>query len=270
MLCLKKVYAQLLFTSRIKTHPLTQMANYEVVYNVTLLDDLHNYFPALLYDNGRFQNLTQVFHYVRNQMNARFNLYSYGASLAHAGQAQAQAQGQGQARGNDASRMQNTVILTPPHGPLNSPIEIPTISATSALRNLQSVETLLAFFNTGSTPAARGILSQPGDIWTSFGDPVIVRPTPEVIATATERIQGSALTENTICTVCQDSILNSDIVRRIRACNHSYHLICIDQWFRRSVFCPSCRHDVRNHGNEGHREQDTQNTNADHEGRVTP
>jgi hypothetical protein len=261
------------------------MANYEVVYNVTLLDDLHNYFPALLYDNGRFQNLTQLFHYVRNQMNARFNLYSYGASLAHAGQAhaqgQTQTQGQEHRRGNDASRMERTVILTPPHGPLNSPIEIPTISATSALRNLQSVETLLAFFNTGlndTTSAARGILSQPGDIWTSFGDPVIVRPTPEVIAVATERIQGSALTENTICTVCQDSIINSDIVRRIRACNHSYHLICIDQWFRRSVFCPSCRHDVRNlstpgqgvQGGQG--EQYTQNTDAhaEQEGRVTP
>jgi hypothetical protein len=263
------------------------MANYEVVYNVTLLDDLHNYFPALLYDNGRFQNLTQLFHYVRNQMNTRFNLYSYGASLANAGQAgqAGQAQGQGQEhrqehrRGNDVSRMERTVILTPPHGPINSPIEIPTISATSALRNLQSVETLLAFFNTGlndTTSAARGILSQPGDIWTSFGEPVVVRPTPEVIAAATERIQGSALTENTICTVCQDSIINSDIVRRIRACNHSYHLICIDQWFRRSVFCPSCRHDVRNLGTPGQEVQHTQNTDADahadadQEGHVTP
>ena len=54
--------------------------NYEVIYNVGLLDDVHNYFPALLYDHGRFQNLPSLFHYVRNQMNTRFNLFAYGAS----------------------------------------------------------------------------------------------------------------------------------------------------------------------------------------------
>ena len=56
--------------------------NYEVIYNVGILDDVHNYFPSLLYDTGRFTNLQQVFHYIRTQMNTRFNLYSYGASRA--------------------------------------------------------------------------------------------------------------------------------------------------------------------------------------------
>jgi hypothetical protein len=55
---------------------------YQVIYNVGLLDDIHNYFPALLYDQGRFQTLVQVFSYVRHQMDTRFNLYSYGASAA--------------------------------------------------------------------------------------------------------------------------------------------------------------------------------------------
>ena len=67
---------------------------YQVVYGVGLLDDVHNYFPALLYDQGRFQTLTNVFSYVRSQLNNRFNLYAYGARLS---QAQAQAQGQAQA-----------------------------------------------------------------------------------------------------------------------------------------------------------------------------
>jgi hypothetical protein len=37
-----------------------------------------------------------------------------------------------------------------------------------------------------------------------------------------------------------------EICRRLRPCQHSFHRACIDEWFRRSVFCPSCRHDIRN------------------------
>jgi hypothetical protein len=222
------------------------MSNYEVVYNVSLLDDIHNYFPAILYDNGRFQNLTQIFHYVRTQMNSRFNLYSYGASLAQARSVHTPniyvpptsfAPGTGPAN----------VILTPQSTPLR-PI-IPTLSRTEAFQNIQGASALLELLTMGLsdiTPASRGTIAQtPIDLWGTFGDPVMVRPTTEVLARATETIQGSTLAEGSRCAICQDNITATDTTRRIRACHHAYHLVCIDQWFTRSVFCPTCRHDIR-------------------------
>ena len=56
--------------------------SYQYVYNVGLLDDLHNYFPAFLYDSGRFQTPAQMFQYLQSQLHARFNLPSHGARLA--------------------------------------------------------------------------------------------------------------------------------------------------------------------------------------------
>ena len=89
--------------------------------------------------------------------------------------------------------------------------------------------------------------TQTPDIWASFNAPVVVAPTAEIIAAHTEIIDASTvpLTQNT-CSVCQDVMLPTDICRRLRPCHHIYHKTCIDQWFLRSVYCPSCRHDIRN------------------------
>jgi hypothetical protein len=81
-------------------------------------------------------------------------------------------------------------------------------------------------------------------VW-SFNEPVIVRPTAQAIAAGTEAVLGSSLAENTPCAICQDTILSTDSARRLVACGHVYHRGCIDEWFRRSVYCPSCRHDIR-------------------------
>ena len=34
-------------------------------------------------------------------------------------------------------------------------------------------------------------------------------------------------------------------VRHLRHCNHYFHQDCIDTWFRGNVYCPTCRHDIR-------------------------
>ena len=188
------------------------MAEYEVVYNVGLLDDIHNYFPSLLYDMDRFQNIQQVFHYVRQEMGARFNLMRYGASLAGARSSQ-----------------------IPP------PINIP-------MRNRNTVETQLNFRR--EFPADIFLRAFAGDFTDGFAgftglEPVVIRPSAEVIASSTEMIAGSTLAEGTLCSICQDTIINTDSARRIRACGHLYHQGCIDRWFESSVFCPQCRHDVR-------------------------
>jgi hypothetical protein len=235
-------------------------ANYEVVYNVGLLDDLHNYFPALLYEHNRFQSLANVFHYVRHQMNQRFNLYSYGARLASA---------------QPTTRPEveiPTVILTPQMRPMATTVRpvtpiVPATPVTPApqprtaplraqattdelITNLQAANLLLGLLGTGAdlTPPARGgmIRQTPAaELWAQFRQPVVVRPSVEVIASATERLVGNDLPAGTVCTICQDTIVGDAPARRLRVCQHSYHEGCIDQWFERSVFCPTCRHDIR-------------------------
>lgn len=53
-------------------------SNYETLYGVGLLDDLHNYFPALLYDSSSFGSVRDVLGYVKQQTRNRFDLFSYG------------------------------------------------------------------------------------------------------------------------------------------------------------------------------------------------
>lgn len=205
--------------------------NYEVIYGVGLLDDIHNYFPSLLYDNGRFQTLPQVFHYVRHQMNTRFNLFSYGAQR-HAASAQQnqsqQQQQQQQPRVEPIPRpMSSAGFGQAPSTPRNDIVYSPIRQSS-----LTSANILMALLGIGGT----------NDAWNSFNTPVIVAPSAEIISLNTHLLDGVT---NTTCAICQDAIVSTDTCRRLNPCQHTYHQICIDQWFQRSVACPTCRHDIR-------------------------
>lgn len=167
---------------------------YEVVYGVDLLDDLHNYFPALLYSQSRFITLTHVFHYVRHQMNRYFP----GAAATTAATTAARVQ---------ASLGEASIILS-----------------------------LLGHIG-ASAGAARATAAVP------FSAPVIVAPTAEQLDAGSEIV--TDLSGASPCAVCQDALIPNDICRRLRACGHVYHRSCIDQWYQRSVRCPTCRHDIR-------------------------
>jgi hypothetical protein len=53
-------------------------SNYETLYGVGFLDDLHNYFPALLYDSSSFGSVREMLAYIQSQARNRFDLFSYG------------------------------------------------------------------------------------------------------------------------------------------------------------------------------------------------
>lgn len=199
---------------------------YEDIYGVGILDDIHNYFPALLYEHGRFQNLTQVFHYVRNQMDTRFNLYSYGASRV-ASSAQAEAE-------PFAPRI-TIPILTQVQQ------HTQTNTQTQQQARTQSHTILVDLLSSFLEPD-RGL---PQAAWTSFRQPVVVRPSIEMIQQATQIVSGTSIPSDTNCAICQDRILSTDTARKINSCNHLYHQHCIDRWFLRSVYCPTCRQDIR-------------------------
>lgn len=207
------------------------MNNYECVYNVGLLDDLHNYFPAFLYDSGRFQTPVQVFHYMRTEMNTHFNLPAYGARLAGFAPAAAPPRMQQQ--------QQPTPLQTPPMVRRSESAALAAVVA--GLLDLSG-----NFLNDGSYfymhPAAQ---TQPQTVQPGFLDPVIVRPSADVLARNTTLLQGSDLEEETSCAICQDTISADDSCRKLTPCSHVYHQTCIDQWFRTNINCPTCRHDIR-------------------------
>ena len=219
--------------------------DYVSVYGVGLLDDIHNYFPALLYDTGRFQNVANVFSYVRNQLDTRFNLFRHGASL-YASSHQ-----------TPFTQSRQTTNVPPPTMPFPyvSPAPLPYGSATPRVarnaNDIAAANLLLGFLRMSTEDDMSNYIRIPGSTpaatntgW-SFNEPVIVRPTAQAIAAGTEAVLGSSLAENTPCAICQDTILSTDSARRLVACGHVYHRGCIDEWFRRSVYCPSCRHDIR-------------------------
>ena len=103
----------------------------ESVYGVQLLDDLHNYFPELLYNSGRFQNVQDVLQYITSVTRRRFDLFSYGREVYSANLANAQRSHPMDVEQPTAvqSPMQNATI-TPrvPHVPIftvNAPVATP-------------------------------------------------------------------------------------------------------------------------------------------------
>jgi len=207
-------------------------SSYQVVYNVGLLDDIHNYFPALLYEMDRFTNLPQVLQYVRQRMTARFNLFNYGASLAAGSQTSF---GGAHQPYNTTPLRTSTPIIPRTPAP---PVQAPPMDIFSLASLLTHADILTLGIGAGTGPG-------PGFGLGAALQPVIVRPSAEVITRATEVLVASTLPEGTVCSICQDNLLATDSARRIRSCNHVYHQGCIDEWFQRSVLCPSCRHDIR-------------------------
>jgi len=54
---------------------------YTSIFGVGLLDDLHNYFPDVLYNHQRFTSVQDLLRYIQDQTRSRFNLLDYGRRL---------------------------------------------------------------------------------------------------------------------------------------------------------------------------------------------
>ncbi|XP_015693603.2 RING-H2 finger protein ATL39-like [Oryza brachyantha] len=46
------------------------------------------------------------------------------------------------------------------------------------------------------------------------------------------------------CSVCLGALLTGEMVRRLPACKHLYHVECIDMWLASHATCPLCRTEV--------------------------
>ena len=204
---------------------------YERVYEVGLLDDLHNYFPALLYNQDLFRTVPDVLTYIRQRTQRRFNLYDYGNR-----------------------QYQNTFVQPPLQPPVQVPIQTPIRTRAPY------VEEVRVEFNPPSRavnttfssilPLLRSFTPRPTTVG---GTAAGAGQYEDIVVHASQDIINGASTETTLlldmddnCAICQDRMRQGELVRKLTACDHSFHRVCIDNWLlRRSVRCPTCRHDVR-------------------------
>ncbi len=271
---------------------MSSRTRYEDYYGVSMLDDMHNFFPDLLYNNGRFRSIESVFAYINSQMNENFNLYSMARSrlgrnvrprVAQRTQAPAERtpvertpaprnsyfddmmhMGIGSQRvaqpatppmTQQQPRRATTVpsMLFPGLEVISSEYIIPPVTGTGgATAALASIASLL----TGGDMASRNLMDAFAGI-PGFSEPVPVRPTrQQITAATTEEIVAEGEESLDTCPICQDEIAIGTTMRIINHCDHSFHKDCIDVWFSQNVHCPVCRHDIRQLDEESEAEEE--------------
>jgi hypothetical protein len=228
---------------------------YDELYGVGLLDDLHNFFPAVLYQPQQFRTVQDLLQYISRQTQTQFNLFDRGlrrfeqtrstiastpplqrAAVNTAAQAQASAHTRLQSAVNNAPRTIHT-SLSPQLDIITETFDITPFltgtgaAATTGLTAFNGINDLITLLR-GEIPM----------------EPVRVVPTQQQINTATHVFE-SLRNEHAdaICSICQEGYSENILIRQIRHCNHMFHRQCIDQWFQQNVHCPVCRFDIRNH-----------------------
>jgi hypothetical protein len=198
--------------------------------NIQLLNDLHNYFPEILYGT-RFQNDGLV-RYIREVVSQRFNLFSSAQNTYNQNH---------QANYRITTTLNNNMYMDEQHisptnimlgvlGGLREGINIP-INTNSFVNILQS---MLDSSNVSPITEDENHNLQP----------VNVRPTLNQIENASSIVELTG--SQSICAICQEHMLPNQTIRRLNQCRHLFHNSCIMTSFETSVRCPNCRHDIRN------------------------
>lgn len=178
-------------------------------FDSQLLSEIHTLFPALLYDHARFRNLQDVFSYVRERLRARYDIFS-----------------------NAAREFQNSDQAT-----LNRrAVPVVAMSFVDSIGQVAISDLIRSFlYGTGANMGNSG------------GTGANSNPTNAQIESASQRFQFAGA-ENSQCAVCQDSIAQNEFVRRLTACQHTFHDGCLITWFQRHSTCPLCRNDIQTAG----------------------
>ena len=245
---------------------------YESVYGVGLLDDLHNYFPAVLYEPSSFHSVRDLLTYISVRTRRRFDLYSNAMNSYHdtpvtdtpetasapvaVGQDQRVASnlprhnftGSSYAAAASAAVTAASSALNAATNPTANPVRRNNLHLPATTNVLSALIAGLADMNEVDTNSVYRILLTPPvpRVPTTFMEPVVIRPTQEQITQST-RI-GTPNDPTEVCTICQETIEENQPARLILHCEHWFHTSCIDVWFQQDVHCPVCRHDIRSSG----------------------
>ena len=219
------------------------------VYPVQLLNDLHNWFPEILYNPQRFQTVQDLIQYIGQV--ARTNPYEQGLNRyqnQHRAQAQQQQAQQQQAQQQQAQQQQ--AQQQQPAQPSIRPIRIRDTSMdTTHLTSESLLSSLLGqVFQGEMSPLHLGHRPRAdlsSSLMRSFlNDTVIVHPTIEQLNNGTRIFIANNSIDNN-CAVCQDPLEQGHEVCVINHCGHIFHKDCITPWFQQNTRCPTCRHDIR-------------------------
>ena len=223
------------------------------IYPIQLLNDLHNWFPDILYNPGRFRNVQDLLEYIRQ--GADVNPYTRGLQIYRTRQ-NLQSPTMGNAtttipvfnRQTNYTQPHTTTIPATTTTP-TSQTHLPTREVRIHTVPLQSMMT--GFVDLLGDDLTNNILSQflsPNVLQNFLEQTVQVNPSADEIQNATTTLTLSNQQDDN-CAICQDVLDRGQQVRRINHCNHLFHRTCIDTWFTTNVHCPTCRHDIRNTSN---------------------
>jgi hypothetical protein len=232
--------------------------SFETIYGFSILDELHNFFPELLYDNRIFQS--EIIQWMRSRINQLFpeafvrqqhlyNIYNAHDRRHSFLQWRNENTDLPQQIPHTPSRTATTATITPSvqrarQSELHSPHVRRQTNVFDISGSLPTLFTSLfldmplqgPFTQITPTPNLLHTLN------TLFQDVPIV-PTSEEIDRASRVLNNSDVPEETVCSICQEH--GSEYPWRILHCSHMYHRPCIDRWFTSHVQCPVCRADVR-------------------------
>jgi len=241
---------------------------YRPIYGVSLLDDIHNYFPALLYDVDGFHNIHDVLSYVRDETSRRFSVFddarrdyrlSRLSTILQTATATVSASAPDNRLDHNVNRYRtfqqslNQIPATDIIIPLES-----SEAGTDYASLLNLLDTLApritplpSFVNINPSPTATLATRRP--LNNNSVHRTIESLYEDVIVHADENLINRASSQTTLdadldtnCSVCQDRMKQGEVIRTLSHCTHQFHTVCIDPWLlNQSTFCPSCRHDIR-------------------------
>jgi len=227
------------------------MNNYTSIFRVGILDDLHNYFPELLYNSDRFRSVQDVLRYI--QRGARTNPFEQGLREYNRNNHVTQIPVVDSRATYDisGSTVPQRVPLTTSNMP-ETPVRVRAAGTGEAPQTPAPIRRRpMTYYWADSLIPNRyenNLIdtSMLTNLFTmalnqNFTDVPVV-PTNQQVDTATTLGTGGS-TEP--CAICQEAMELSQPVRRINRCHHAFHRSCIDTWFESGVTCPICRVDIR-------------------------
>ena len=212
-------------------------------YGIQLLDDIHTYFPDILYNPGRFLTVSTLLQYIRSQTSARFDLFRNAQRnhVVHTSPLQNTPPANDRFTGHTHTTNHRAA------SPSASPSPPPLVRTRTRAYEVIPLNSLL------TTLIGLGQLGQDQDINLNlnFMESVQVAPSAQQVERSTQLRQATAQDEGAQCSICQDTFTSGQAIRFLHHCRHEFHRGCIDTWFQSNVHCPMCRWDIREDEEEG-------------------
>jgi hypothetical protein len=231
------------------------MMSQQSIYSIQLLNDLHNYFPEILYNPDRFHNIQDVLGYIRsiahispysrglNQYNSRLANNRVGIPFQSVNLNRVNSFNNLGEQTSTINGLDNRLNRNIPIQPQQTIISMINEISPDSLRIIRPVENSSTLMNTILGGLFGDILGTT-NMQSFLDERVTVAPTNDEISNASTVFRAEERQDD-ICTICQDNIEANHNVRRLTRCTHYFHQDCIDTWFRGNVHCPTCRDDIR-------------------------